>query len=403
MKIGFLGNTNNYPFTLARAFRRAGHDVLFIVDELDSLHRPEGKYPEVEADYGDWLREIVPIRPIDIVLNRGNVRKARKLLADRDLLVLNDFGPAVFARSATPTFIILTGADLESYANPAYAEAVALHSKWSALRRVGSALKRGIYRRLVRLQRLGISRAALVEYSFPGLLPPGDTLLGGMGVGPERRCWFMLTDPLLIPFSEPPDNKPLRVFGMARLNWVRPFPIGINLELDDKRTDLLLEGLAEFFQQSGEPLDIRLVKKGLHVEQTMRYAQELGIDRWITWLREMTQSEFYSELASANIVMDHFGSGTIGLGVRDALAAGRPVIVNEPTGLFARYLGEDLPVLRAATRQEIARQLQCLCSDRNLRHTLGARARAFAERHCSPDVAAKLIMERTQPWREANK
>ena len=43
MKIGFLGNANNYPFMLARALKRAGHDVRFVVDRKNLLDRPDIK------------------------------------------------------------------------------------------------------------------------------------------------------------------------------------------------------------------------------------------------------------------------------------------------------------------------------------------------------------------------
>ena len=40
MRIGFVGNTNNYPFILAITFRRMGHEVEFIVDRKERLNRP---------------------------------------------------------------------------------------------------------------------------------------------------------------------------------------------------------------------------------------------------------------------------------------------------------------------------------------------------------------------------
>jgi len=33
LKIGYWGNTNNNPFMVARAFKKMGHAVIFIVDE----------------------------------------------------------------------------------------------------------------------------------------------------------------------------------------------------------------------------------------------------------------------------------------------------------------------------------------------------------------------------------
>lgn len=49
MKIGFIGNANNYPFMIARAMRKMGHEVLFIVDrdKSEPLNRPENRYDDI--------------------------------------------------------------------------------------------------------------------------------------------------------------------------------------------------------------------------------------------------------------------------------------------------------------------------------------------------------------------
>ena len=73
MKIGFLGNSNNYPFRLAQALRALGHDVVFFVDRprSESRHRPECHYTDVPYPYPNWVREIEPLNPMQIVLIRG--------------------------------------------------------------------------------------------------------------------------------------------------------------------------------------------------------------------------------------------------------------------------------------------------------------------------------------------
>lgn len=58
MKIGFVGNANNYPFMLARALKRMGHDVRFIVTASSRLDRPESRYADISYPYPDWIHEI---------------------------------------------------------------------------------------------------------------------------------------------------------------------------------------------------------------------------------------------------------------------------------------------------------------------------------------------------------
>jgi glycosyltransferase involved in cell wall biosynthesis len=394
MKIGFLGNTNNYPFTLAYALKRAGHDVIFYVDQSDALHRPESKYPEVAASYGDWIVEVPLLRPHDVLLRTPVVRALRARFSDRELLVLNGFGPAVFARSTIPTFVIVTGSDLDMYADKAFPQRVSYEHASALLRLVGTALKRNVYRKFVDLQRRGISRARLVEYSFPGLLPHGDRLLDELCVAERDRCWLLMTDTERIAFSPPPNNAVLRVFCMARLNWSGPWPAGIDSVLDNKRTDILLLGLAEYIRTSGLPIDVRMVKKGMHVPQTLELIDRLGLTSRIRWLDEMTHTQFCEEIAAADVVTDHFGQCVIGLSVRDALAVGRPTLVRETGEQFQRWLGESLPVVHAETPSDIAKQLRVLANDPALRRAIGEQARAFAERFCSPAAAARFLQRR---------
>lgn len=392
MKIGFLGNTNNYPFTLAYELKRAGHDVIFLVDRPEALHRPESKYPEVAAYYGRWIFESPLIRPHDVVFGLTSKRVPLSELANVDLLVLNGFGPAVFADIKKPKFVIITGADLDSYADSEFPSRVSFESNSKVLRQVLSPLKRSIYRKFVAQQRRGISQAQLLEYSFPGLLKHGDRLLDALGVEEEKRCWFLLADTSKIEYKAPLNRATLRLFCMARLNWCEPFPAGIDSVLDNKRTDILLHGISDFIRRTGHSIEVRMVRKGLHVAESMELAAKLKIDHLIHWLDEMTHDEFYKEIVAANVVSDHFGQGVVGLGVRDALAAGRPVLVNESSGIFHKYLGEDLPILSAASPEDISRHLESLGLDFAYQQKLGQMARVFAEKHCSP-TAARLKLE----------
>jgi hypothetical protein len=53
MKIGFLGNANNYPLVLTRALRHLGHDIVFILmlGQDHRLDRPENRYPDLGPPY----------------------------------------------------------------------------------------------------------------------------------------------------------------------------------------------------------------------------------------------------------------------------------------------------------------------------------------------------------------
>ena len=56
LKICFIGNTNNYPYLVAHAMRRMGHDVTLLLDRPEGLHRPQGRYADLDLPTADTAR-----------------------------------------------------------------------------------------------------------------------------------------------------------------------------------------------------------------------------------------------------------------------------------------------------------------------------------------------------------
>ena len=96
MKIGFLGNANNYPFMLARALRLAGQEVHFIVDRKSPLDRPENRYSDVGPPYLDWIEDASDL-PEEWSFHRPSAALDRVIakLRECDAVVLNQAGPAI--------------------------------------------------------------------------------------------------------------------------------------------------------------------------------------------------------------------------------------------------------------------------------------------------------------------
>ncbi|HKS58444.1 MAG TPA: glycosyltransferase [Steroidobacteraceae bacterium] len=387
MKIGFLGNTNNYPFALATALRDLGHEIVFVVDRAEPLHRPESVDPGLRGAYGDWLHDVAPLRVRDALLPTHKNRRVIALLRDVDALVLNGSGPSFWPALRRPAIVILTGSDLDLYG-----DARALRSAVRSSRRVlVAALRHPLVARFGQLQRAGISGALAVEYSFPGMLPHGDALLQKLGVASDQRRCYMLTDLAALLPQPQPNNERLRIFSATRLNWVQPMPPGSSV-LDAKGTDVMLRGIARWLERTGREVEVRLVKKGLHVAETIECVRALGLERRITWLEQMPLRVLHEEFMAADVVLDHFGAGSIGVAARDAMALARPVVANVKPEIFRTHLGEEIPVLQAASEVEIAAQLERLAADPALRAQLGIASRAFAERHFSPVVAARDVV-----------
>ena len=253
--------------------------------------------------------------------------------------------------------------------------------------------KRMLFTRFVRLQRAGIAKCRLVEYAIPGLLPDGDALLDEIGVESKRRTSFMITDIEHLPSPRPSTDGAFRMLCATRLQWKRP-AVGSNVSpLDLKGTDAMLEGLRMFIEHSHRPVQIRLISFGVDVEAAERYVEELGLAPYVHWLPQLTQAEFFDEMAQADVVLENFGrDGCIGMAGRDAIAMGIPVIASGKSAIFERVLGEPLPIYEALSPAEICARLEEVASNDENVARKAVQARAFAERWFSARRAAKCCV-----------
>jgi len=403
MKIGFLGNANNYPFLVARSIRELGHEVIFVVDSTSILNRPEGRYKEIALPYPSWVVDCSPLSLWDYPPKESEkVEKVVRILKDCDALVLNEFGLSLWGRIQKPAFAFLTGTDLEILADPKYVDKAAgtMDESIDWLRKIrlwrhrsNQRKRRNHFLHLVKEQRNAISHSVGVRYFPKGMLPNADRILDDLGVDEKRRVFFLPAEIERYGYAPYPDNRMLRLFNVARLQWRKPSS-DLICELDYKGTDVLIRGLGLFVRQNKIPVEIRLVKKGVDLDITRELIEVEGIASNVTWLEEMDQNSLYDEYKNADIVFEHFGKGSIGMGAVDAMAVGRPVIANGSPEIFRTALGEGTPVCHATTPEEVRIQLLRLAADRDLRESIGKQSRLYVERYCTPELAAKIILEK---------
>jgi glycosyltransferase involved in cell wall biosynthesis len=391
MRIGFLGNANNYPFILARALRRLGHEILFIVGNLTLLDRPENLYADVRPPYPEWIRDLSPMRERDVLLRTMRNRKTLTLLRDCDAVVLNQLGPALLPAIRRPAIIILTGSDLEYYADFGNIDSLVAGIR-GPVRLPRRLFGRYVAHKLIAAQRSGIKSACAINYFARGLNPPGDALLDEIKVQ-DKRFFFMMTDLGRIQSAAPPKNRVIRVFCGTRLSWSKPMITGAS-ELDYKGSDVMIRGLGTFVRDKGIPLDIRLVKKGIHVSETRQLARHEGLGNYVTWLEEMSQDEVITEFKLADIVFEQLGKSPLGMAGLDAMAVGRPVIANSHPEILDKAMGAVSPICQARTPEEVSAQLSSLVLDQAERERVGHASREYVEKFFSPDRAANMCLDR---------
>ena len=397
MKIGFYGNANNYPFMLALALQRLGHEIVFLVTSREALNRPEFRYRQIGQPYPPWVHDLSSPLRWRSLLPGPTRRRVWSLLNACDFAVLNEEGPALAGGLKIPYAVLLTGSNLEIFADPAKAGTLKpqLFSRPRWLHAASSRLFPTFVIRhwLTTPQREGIRRARLAVYFARGLVPQGDRLLAEIGVADARRLFLLMADLEINHYAPPPRNPVVRVFCLARFTW-KPEAGSDLTQLDYKGSDLMIHGLALFWRKHGQRLDIRLVRKGRHVAEIQGLVKELGLDDQVTWLDELTLSEIREEYRSADILFDQLAESVVAMGGLEAMATGRPLIANGRPECIDTVVGEPSPICQARTALEVCAQLERLVFSPDERLRVGLASRSYVERHFSSDAGARKCLER---------
>lgn len=397
MKIGFYGNANNYPFMLALALQREGHEICFIVSSRDELNRPEYRYENFALPYPSWIHDLSSTIRWRFLVPGGGRSRIHALLNTCDFAVLNEEGPALAAALKIPYLVLLTGSNLEVFADSTKAETLKpqlfTRSPWltAICRRL---FPTWIIRRwLTEPQRSGIARAHTVAYFAPGLVPPGDRLLETIGVENDRRIFLLMADLTVNIYTPPPSHPVVRIFCLARLTWC--YEPGSDLtKLDYKGTDIMIRGLALFWRKHRVKVNLRLARKGRHVAETRTLIANEGVAELVTWIDELTQSAVRTEYRAADIIFDQLAKGVVAMGGFEAMATGRPLIANARPEIIEPVLGETSPVCQAQTDAEVCAQLERLVFSPEERQRVGVASRRYVEKHFSADAGARICLAR---------
>jgi glycosyltransferase involved in cell wall biosynthesis len=387
MRIGFFGNTNNYPLMLAMALRRRGHDILFLVDQADPLYRPECKYPDIYVNHSDWIVDLSPIRFRHYAVPNRRISQVIKLLRQCDAVVLNQYGPSLLPAIRRPALALLTGSDLEIFANPAY-----LARFWRAKETritLGNVALYCVMRQLIKRQREGIRQSGVIRFFPRGVAPVGDRLLDDLQVSDRVKFYLPMTDIHAIAPAPPPINDLPKILGVARLNWKKPIRFGAT-ELDYKGNDIMIRGVARFIRRSGQAVELHLVRKGWDVLETEKLVATTGLQSFVVWHDEMSQAQLFDLIRASDVVVEQLDRSLPGSGAVDALALGRPVIANWRQEIVEEYRRlPDSAICQAVNEEDVCAQLERLLgSDRSELRRMSIASRAAVEEHLSSDVAA---------------
>jgi hypothetical protein len=395
MKIGLFGNTNNYPYLLAEAIHSLGDQAELIVTSKELLHRPESLIPELRSGYPDWIVDTSYLEESDYFFLGPRVEPVLARLSACDALLLNSVGPSLLPLLERPAIALLTGSDLDHYANPNMVDART--QGWSAAYKASDdgLMWRRALEEFVQRQRRGIQMAIAVRFMPRGLVPEGDRLLDGLGIVDDRRIVLAATDVHRVKFGPGPRNEPVRAACGARLTWKLPVEPGRST-LDYKGSDIMIRGMSLFYRRTGIRLDIQLIRKGLHVKELQAVIDEQGLTDQVTWSPEMSLADLWKFFAKSDVVFDQLGDSIVGGAGLDAMLAGRPLIANAQHEWFEGTFREAPPICQAKTPSEVCAQLERLVVDPEERDRIGQAGRRYVQTYFDPLRAAEACLQRFQ-------
>ena len=402
-RIGFLGCMNAMPMGYALKFLRDGYDVRFVVesDPDDLLMRPEHQFAnEVGYPYPSWIREI---RWTNDLLNYVTLpwsnREAVRAMADRDVVILNDYGFALAPHMTKGTLCIAlsSGQDLDILCRWEMARrfAASTRRKWLYPLRLGLELWR------THLQRRGLASCEIVSYYPRGLNPDGDAVI-------DERLQSSHPPQLIERYDAnfaavgvrrvPIPRRPLRrILAPVRVNLLPPQ----GGQIEYKGNDLILQAVARY-RQRNPAVELHLFEKGPPADLALarRMCRELGIESAVTWHQPTSLPGLLAQYEDADIVFDQVGSHWMGGVGFHALYMGRPVIANARLDVFGRVWGSDIPILNATTTDEIVAHL-VRCEDLAFRESVAEASHAFARDHLdTEEVYQRLRTAILERWRD---
>jgi hypothetical protein len=125
-----------------------------------------------------------------------------------------------------------------------------------------------------------------------------------------------------------------------------------------KGSDRFLRALAEVASRSQRRIRAIVLDRGADRVPARRLVTELGLDNVVTWHEPLTRPRLFDAIRDADVVVDQFDVGGLGMTSWEAMALGTPVLMHLDERLDRLVHDHPTPVLRAQTVEEIVVQLQ---------------------------------------------
>lgn len=397
MKIGFIGNVNNYPFQIAKELKKKGHEIIFIVTDEPALklNRPEFFDHSIKYPYDDWIIEIA-LKRINYYLRlyfpRIGYRPYINLLNSCQGVVTNDFAHELrcFVDKKIPFINLFSGSDLDVYAQEEFM-GFDNHVANPFLKML-QPIKNHFTRQRKKRYLKGIRESIGVSYYPIETNPIGDSLLNDLKDEKFERFERWNSVQTALTYSPPPSNKKLVLLSAVRHLWKKPLPYGYN-PWEDKGNDVMIRGI-HLFKTRNPAIDfeVHLFEKGNHLLETKELIRSLNLHENVIWHSEISLLEMNDWYSRSDIILEQFGSHIMGGAGVFPMIMGKPVIANGRKDILERIIPEKVPYCYAEDESDICEWLERLSASPSLREKIGINSRDYMLRNDSLPKEVQFIL-----------
>ena len=173
------------------------------------------------------------------------------------------------------------------------------------------------------------------------------------------------------------DNEKIIIFHPTNQDW------------NDKGNDKFLRAFVRLSKKFNN-VHLILIKRGKDFESSRKILEDkYSQDKFTILPQTLAQKDLSEWYLKADIIVDQFIVGSIGLIGQEAMACEKPVISYIDKDLHGKLYGEIPPIINAQTEDEIYDSLLQLMNDRNMIKKIGVESRKWLLKFHNSDLIIK--------------
>ena len=168
----------------------------------------------------------------------------------------------------------------------------------------------------------------------------------------------------------------LILFAPSRHNWAL------------KGNDLLIRAFARLRKEVGRRAILILSDWGQEVDRSRALIGALELEPFVIWTLPLNKMKLIGYYNAADVVLDQFTLGVFGTVTPEAMACGKPVVLNFNRQVHEWCFPEMPPVLGARTEHEIFERMVEVSEDRGYAAAVGQASREWVVKHHGWELVA---------------